>query len=359
MFESWCAALQEHPGLQHISLRETNLKDDAAFSLARVLKENFVLFSLDLSSNRISDSGVEALTESLSENLVLLELGVEGTDSGESARAELSKVLEQNRGSYSGRGDVLELIRNSRRARAEAVTAEVQLSKSIAESPSKSVCSAASRSRLDAFALQAAASDLARGASFFLRPEDEEEARTRKMPSAAEIAADGVWFDAGDGRDLLKELTLRLEAGWRYTAADQEEMLMLRERAVGMKAVRVLERERAEEASKRIAAEQYEFRQRATPTEQRIQELREALADHAEDMRPVRHKQLQLMLDRRAAQDELLLEREEFGHAALNVQRLESALKMQLLICGWHARFALVAAYMEYRGRAISGRLYS
>jgi len=149
------------------------------------------------------------------------------------------------------------------------------------------------------------------------------------MPSAAEIAADGVWFDAGDGRDLLKELTLRLEAGWRYTAADQEEMLMLRERAVGMKAVRVLERERAEEASKRIAAEQYEFRQRATPTEQRIQELREALADHAEDMRPVRHKQLQLMLDRRAAQDELLLEREEFGHAALNVQRLESALKMK------------------------------
>ncbi|CAE8596164.1 unnamed protein product, partial [Polarella glacialis] len=330
MFESWCAALEEHPGLQHISLRETNLKDDAAFSLARVLKENCVLFSLDLSSNRISDSGVEALTESLSENLVLLELGVEGTDSGESARAELSKVLERNRGSYSGRGDVLELIRNSRRARAEAVTAEVQLSKSIAESPSKSVSSAASRSRLDAFALQAAASDLARGASFFLRPEDEEEeARTRKMPSAAEIAADGVWFDAGDGRDLLKELTLRLEAGWRYTAADQEEMLMLRERAVGMKAVRVLERERAEEASKRIAAEQYEFRQSATPTEQRIQELREALADHAEDMRPVRHKQLQLMLDRRAAQDELLLEREEFGHAALNVQRLESALKMK------------------------------
>ncbi|CAE8661525.1 unnamed protein product, partial [Polarella glacialis] len=330
MFESWCAALEEHPGLQHISLRETNLKDDAAFSLARVLKENCVLFSLDLSSNRISDSGVEALTESLSENLVLLELGVEGTDSGESARAELSKVLERNRGSYSGRGDVLELIRNSRRARAEAVTAEVQLSKSIAESPSKSVSSAASRSRLDAFALQAAASDLARGASFFLRPEDEEEeARTRKMPSAAEIAADGVWFDAGDGRDLLKELTLPLEAGWRYTAADQEEMLMLRERAVGMKAVRVLERERAEEASKRIAAEQYEFRQSATPTEQRIQELREALADHAEDMRPVRHKQLQLMLDRRAAQDELLLEREEFGHAALNVQRLESALKMK------------------------------
>lgn len=32
-----------------------------------------------------------------------------------------------------------------------------------------------------------------------------------------------VWFDADDGRRLLAELNLRCEAGWRYSAADQEE----------------------------------------------------------------------------------------------------------------------------------------
>jgi len=34
-----------------------------------------------------------------------------------------------------------------------------------------------------------------------------------------------VWFDADDGRRLLAELNLRCEAGWRYSAADQEERL--------------------------------------------------------------------------------------------------------------------------------------
>ena len=34
-----------------------------------------------------------------------------------------------------------------------------------------------------------------------------------------------VWFDADDGRRLLAELHLRAEAGWRYSAADQEERL--------------------------------------------------------------------------------------------------------------------------------------
>lgn len=33
-----------------------------------------------------------------------------------------------------------------------------------------------------------------------------------------------VWFDADDGQRLLAELNLRCEAGWRYSAADQEEM---------------------------------------------------------------------------------------------------------------------------------------
>ncbi|CAK8996111.1 Uncharacterized protein SCF082_LOCUS4647, partial [Durusdinium trenchii] len=62
-----------------------------------------------------------------------------------------------------------------------------------------------------------------------------------------------VWFDAGDGRQLLAELNLRCEAGWRYSAADQEEP------GRELQALRVRERRRHEEADRRLAAAAQRF----------------------------------------------------------------------------------------------------
>lgn len=65
-----------------------------------------------------------------------------------------------------------------------------------------------------------------------------------------------VWFDAPDGRELLEELHLRCEAGWRYSAADQEEMVAFRDLIKELQALRCRERRRHEKCLERIAEAQ-------------------------------------------------------------------------------------------------------
>jgi len=63
-----------------------------------------------------------------------------------------------------------------------------------------------------------------------------------------------VFFDAGEG--ICKELSLRCDAGWRYNAADREELLELRGRIEDLKVNRQQENARAEEILETIARAQ-------------------------------------------------------------------------------------------------------
>mmetsp|Transcript_16795 Transcript_16795/g.29473 ORF Transcript_16795/g.29473 Transcript_16795/m.29473 type:complete len:519 (-) Transcript_16795:75-1631(-) len=326
VLDAWCHALEEHPGIQHVSLRNTQIDDEGAERVAKALGQS-LLFSLDLSCNNISDSGLVVLTQALASNNILLELLVEGTNTSEEARAALEEVLRQNRGRYRGPSSVQELLNGLRKARAEAITADAKLANSATETL---IQGAESPRKVQAIqATSAAVSDLQRGASFYIPPEDVEAELTRQEPSAQQSAADAVWFDGADGTALLRELTLRCEAGWRHNAADQDRMLALRRLITELQGVREHERERHEEALQRIAAAQADYVRSVEPLEQRIAELREDLdakraASGADYVRSI-----SLKVELRAAEDGLELAREELAQRGLAAQKFESGLKLR------------------------------
>lgn len=333
--EAWCQALEDHPGIQHLSLKSAQIDDIGAQRIAKVLGKQFLLFSLDLSCNSISDSGMASLVEALKENRFLLELSVEGTDSSEEARTMLQHILERNKSSYQGQAGVAGLLRGLRRARAEGVAADAKLVNSAMHVRNHPSADPQNTVGVVMQAIQetpAAVSDLARGATFFRAPELEEKERQRIQiaePSPENAAADAVWFDAPDGRNLLQELVVRSEAGWRYDAAAREQMQAMRIQLTELQALRLRERERHEEALQRIAREQQEFMQAVRPLEDRILDLREALNGNSGDSAAVFHRNLQLRLDFRGAQDALAVAGEELAQSRLGAQRLESGLKLR------------------------------
>lgn len=333
--EAWCQALEDHPGIQHLSLKSAQIDDLGAQRIAQVIAKQTLLFSLDLSCNDISDAGMASLVEALGENAFLLELDVEGTDSSEDARTMLKHRLDRNKSRYQGQAGVADLLRGLRRARAEGVVADakfVNSSEQVAHRPS---ADPRNKGCVTTQAIQetpAAVSDLARGATFFEAPEleDPEKQRTQTANSSPEnAAADAVWFDAPDGRNLLQELVLRSEESWRYDAAAQERMQAMRIQLTELQALRLRERERHEEALQRIAREQQEFARAVRPLEDRILQLREALNSDAGESAAAFHRNLQLRLDLRAAQDGLAVACEELAQSRLGVQRLESGLKLR------------------------------
>ncbi|CAK8996056.1 Tropomodulin-3 (Ubiquitous tropomodulin) (U-Tmod), partial [Durusdinium trenchii] len=283
--ERWCRALQAHPGLQHMSLQETQLDDEAAAQLAEVLRSQSLLFSLDLSCNEITDCGAALLVDALEDNEVILELKIEGTETSEEMRYALQRRLEWNRSKYRGARPIEELLRGLRKAQAEAVTSQVQMSHNLADIESQAPSGATSRvtsprpgtEREPRTPVTPAAGNLSRGEGIFCAPEMEEEEEAEPTPE--QQMADLVWFDAGDGRQLLAELNLRCEAGWRYSAADQEEMVAFREMIKELQALRVRERRRHEEADRRLAAAAQRFNALASPWETRIFEIKQQIED--------------------------------------------------------------------------------
>jgi len=124
VLEAWCVALEEHPGLQQISLRDTGLRDHAARRIARALRRHSVLFSIDLSRNRITDQGVAELIHAIQENYVILEVQLEGTDATPAAEARVAATLARNKERFPASTKRLQELR---RARAEAYASLAQL----------------------------------------------------------------------------------------------------------------------------------------------------------------------------------------------------------------------------------------
>jgi len=323
--EAWCEAVEEHPGLQRLSLRDTGFTNASASRLAAALREHSVLFSVDLSSNRIGDAGVEALTGAVTENRVLLELGVEDTDATAAARNTLEAVLERNRGRFEGQGGCAKLLQGLRRARAEAATA---LAHAAARTPA--VGGALTRNGDFALAMDASARHLStavdvgegRFVCLPLVPTEDEALRAE-----AENEPDGVFFDAGEG--ISQELRMRCEAGWRYTAS-QAEALGSWLKAVGdLKSERRHARDRTEEVHGRIAEAQRAFRERAMPVESKIIELKEQLAAEVEATKLLLQEKIRHSITLKGAEAELETAQHERRLLAETVQKREHGLKLR------------------------------
>ncbi|CAJ1388684.1 unnamed protein product [Effrenium voratum] len=333
--ELWHEALQVHPGLQHLSLQKTNLTDAHAPLFAELLREP-LMFSLDLGCNDISDAGAATLLEALQQNNVLLELGLEGTKTSEPMRQNVQALLERNARLYQGARPVDEVLRGLRRAQAEAATGQAQLTEGVAEIESQAASTVQSpmssprhpRSR-KGDATPAAVLDLSRGIGAFCAAELEEEEDEREEPSLEQEMADQVWFDADDGRRLLAELNLRCEAGWRYSAADQEEMVRFREMIKELQELRVREKQRHEEALQRLAEAQRSFNQRMSPMQKRSLELQKQIEAVQSDVAAAHQQKFFEEGLLRDAQRDLEVEQEELAQEKLAGQRVVSSLRLR------------------------------
>lgn len=337
--ELWCQALQAHPGLQHLSLQKTHLDDMDATRLAEVLRSQSLLFSLDLSSNEISDLGASALLKALEENFVLLELCLEGTDTSEEMRNSVNLLLERNRCKYHGRRPISELLRSLRRAQAEAVTCQVQMSQDVDEIASQVPSCATSRrtsprpsrpgTATSRGALTPAAGDLSRGEGIFDDPELEEEEEELEEPTDEQEMADAVWFDADDGRRLLAELHLRAEAGWRYSAADQEEMVAFRDMIKELQALRWRERLRHEAALKRLAEAQRRFNMQTSPFETSMFEIQQQIEAVSLEVKTSHEQRMTKQAELETVQRECEVEQEELLQTQLGFQRVNNSLRLR------------------------------
>ncbi|CAK0848030.1 unnamed protein product [Prorocentrum cordatum] len=326
VFEDWCAAFEEHPGLQHVSLRHSGLDDSGAQRLAQVLHAHPVLFSLDLSHNRVGDAGVAALAEALEDNHALLELCLEGTDASEATLHGLAMVLERNSLQLTGRGSPAQLLRGLRRARADARTSSARLSADAAGvTPSTEIA-------LEAGACPPGRPPLPpRGA--FGAP------GLAPRPEAEQL------FFAADGpsvQGLLQELARRCEAPAPHGTASQREVLCeLRCRAADLRCRRQLERQRGEEALGRVAAALRDGRERLGPQEEQLRRLKEELAEAVECTKAVLEGVVGKKVALKSAADELQRERQQTYHDEVTAEKLVHDLRL------WNEEVAEEAQQLE------------
>lgn len=323
ILETWCVAFEEHSGLQHISLRDTCLSDRAMQRLAEVVRRNSLLFSIDIGSNRIGIAGIQALIDALDDNHVILEVNVDGCNLGDGAQARLVAALQRNRDRFPNASGCAPGLRNLRRARADATTAlgirtcGLRDSKLSARDMDVGDAPLLGSSKEPTSTLLAMYATLdAVEIPFVPAGEDDEDAN-----------ADGVFFEAGSGPTI--ELNNRCEAGWRYTAADRENLCDLRRSTSDIKACRKHERKRGDEALERISSSQIGFRDHLAPVERRIYQLKEELANEIEATKHVLKANIQNKLTLRSVQEELQdIQREECCYQ-LGAQKLEHGLKLR------------------------------
>jgi len=325
-FEAWCAAIEEHPGLQLISLRATSLGNAGATRLAHALRHHSVLFSVDLGSNRIGDEAVKAFTSALEENNVLLEVGLENTDVSADVKAELEAALDRNRARYGGIGGCAKLLQGLRRARADAVTA---FAHGEARMPAVENCLSRHGDLSLAFDAQARhlstaiKVDSVGGVVWLPIAPSADQA----VEAQAENHVDGVIFDAGEG--VIQELSMRCEAAWRYTESDAGLLHDLRRKIADLKAQRQHDYDRFQETEARIAEASRIFNEDTAPMHEEIMSAKEELSVVVESTKRVLLERIELNLALKAAQNDLENAEEDRRHAADNAQHLHHTLKLR------------------------------
>lgn len=257
VLDAWCTALHAHPGLQHVSLRNCNLRDDGAQRVAAVLHESSVLFSVDLGWNRFGDAGAQYLSDALNENYVLLELCLDGAEVSDIHLADIGLLLGRNGAKL--KGGVQATLHDLKRARNQAISSMGFARPVDHKAPHRPQCTHETSAVIhDPFA-----------------PRDEVAA-----------AVDKVWFDVTDP-GICEELLRRAEADWKYNATDQELIRGLHQKIMDLKVQRSREREYAEEKLSKIAEQHQTYRKHLKPIEDRLYMLKEQLADEIEQTKKI------------------------------------------------------------------------
>lgn len=344
VLEAWCQAVEEHPGLQHLSLRDVGLDDRSARRLAEALHGHSVLFSVDVSYNRLGDAGVIALARAVAASQVLLEIDVSGTDASDASRAELADAMARNAARVCGPRVGTLVLQDLRRAYADAQTASSKLAarKPLAAkvtyqpaeaSMANQASSAAGAESEDNSQPRGTSGEVlmepsrnltaVRGSTFF--------EKSRMLPTArgcrSEQAEGEVFFDAPDR--TFAELAQRCEAGWRYNASDREYLCELRREIETMRAHRVQERNRAEETLDRIAVAAQAAQQKLVPAEERILALKEELAKEVEATKAMLVENIHHKVVCRQVMEELEGAQSDTSHCLLNAQKAESDLTLR------------------------------
>lgn len=328
VLEAWCSAIEEHPGLQHLSLRDTGLDDSGAARIAKALRGHVVLFSVDVGRNRIYDPGVIALANGVNENNVILEVNVEGTDSSSVSRHRLNQVLDRNRSRFPERGGAAEMLRGLQLARAVALTAlsrvsvhMLQMTGSRDLDPSEVVDSLIGTGHTMVASAPAAFthSTAERGATFFppVPPQQRE----------GKDAATHVFFDAEEGPS--EELLRRCEAGWRYSAADRELLNELRSQIADLRAESRLEHARAEEILAGVGEAQKRIRVKLEPSEQELIRLKEELSTEVEATKRILQDRIQKQLSLKKLVEEVEDGKKDLSRYKLGAEHLDHILKLR------------------------------
>jgi len=293
VLDAWCLALEEHPGLQHLSLRGAQLGDAGVRRISSVLRNSSVLISVDLSFNRIGEEGAAALEEAAKGNGVLLEISVDDdTELGKSISTRLARALASNVERRSGLGGGVHALHELRRARARAVDA---------------LCGPR--------ALQARAHVGGDGS-------DSAPQGVAGPPSLSPII-----FDERD--DISSDLLRRAEAHWRYSATEQETLRGLHQKIVELKQQSKLERELCEETFPRITELQREFRRKVEPIEAEIFRRKEELAVEVKATQELLAITIKQKVALSNATEELADMQRDKELVALEAQRLDSGLKLR------------------------------
>lgn len=307
VLQAWCHALEEHPGLQHISLRRTGLDDQAAAQLAEVLRRQRVLFSMDLRSNQLTDRGVVSLTEALSHNHVLVDLDVT-RNYGVQSLAALEEALDRNRARYGGRLPVrsevaLQRVRLGADACVLSLKADQEEVVEFKSLQDLAACKEPGTSpRSSPLAMLETVRAIIRPGEDPLLPPDQSE---------AEAVAEQILFDAGDGLALLQEMSRRCDAGWGHDAHQREAMLMLRSKIFDLQVQRRCEQALAKEAESRLAQLQQQWQQKLAPVEERLVSLREAVVKEDHEIQAVLRLIIQRKVELKTLEDELHASRSE------------------------------------------------
>lgn len=323
--EAWCVALAEHPGLQHVSLRDVGLTTDGAERLARMLVWHSVLFSVDLSYNRIADPGIAVLVSAAEENRILLELNLEGMCASRGLLARLATLLERNATRFGKSGSALGSLRDLRRVRAQAQSAMAMTNRIGVTVGLKDVVlphtPCVRRDRL----LRAL-----RGEEEVPLPDADAEPEPQGSPQGQEFHdARGQGEATGRGHEVLAELLRRSEAEWRHGPVQREQFSELRRRIADLKAERDLEKSRCEETLQRVAASKTERRHHEVPPEQATYRLKERLATQVEETKVVLRETIAQKTELGRAKEDLEQVLNELRVYKLGATSLEHSLKLR------------------------------
>jgi len=280
--EAWCQAIEEHPGLQCLSLRDTGLCDESVCRLAQTFSESLTLFTVDLSCNPISDVGVEALTGAMTRNHVMLEILVEDTRASERARGVLEDALKRNHASSRGYIDCARMLQSLKGARAQAVAAAAQ---GLGERP------AAAKTQPPSCCGSACADNFA-------------DMISPKAPSLAQPGgrtSDGIFFQVGEA--FADELARRCEATAHYSVSDLETLRHASSVVTKLLAQRRVAYRHFEETSVRIGGVQEVWTQRLSPMEDSLMSLREQVDAESEAIEALQRRRIEHNMELKRAHD--------------------------------------------------------